>query len=110
MGLAMRDPVFTAMFAPDRIGAVVSISGELDLLSAYSLWSALDAVPRNQHVVLDCSGIRFVDSSGLHVILAQHEHRAAQGGSVAIRNPSPTMRRLLELTGASRLIEGRLAS
>lgn len=82
-------------------GAVVSISGEIDMASGDCLSSALaPAVEAGGPVVLDISAVTFMDSSGLHAIL-----RAAQGlsgrGCVIIHGAHGAVARVAELTGLS---------
>ena len=47
-------------------------------------------------LVLDLSAVKFMDSSGLAVILRQSMRRRDAGGSLHIRKPSEPVRRLLE--------------
>ena len=49
-------------------------------------------------VELDLSGVTFIDSSGLHVLLELAGRVEATGGSVLIRNPAPAVQRLLAIT------------
>jgi anti-sigma B factor antagonist len=46
-------------------------------------------------VVIDMSELAFMDSSGLTVML----EAARRGASVVLRQPSPVVRRLVEITG-----------
>jgi anti-anti-sigma factor len=50
-------------------------------------------------VVLVLSGLGFIDSSGLRVIITADRDLAAQDGRLVLRAPSDNVRRLLEITG-----------
>ncbi len=82
------------------LGVVVTLAGELDLANASLLQKELDGITRGGGaVVIDLSGLRFIDSSGLHVLLrAERQLRAAGGQLVLVHAPS-AVRRVFELTG-----------
>jgi anti-anti-sigma factor len=81
--------------------AVVTVRGEVDAHSVGRLDDVLRTL--EEHVVIDMSGVAFMDSSGIELLVA-HARRLAQiDRSVRLRNPSPAVRRVVLLTGASRL-------
>src|SRR5450432_2023644 len=60
--------------------ARVDVAGEVDIATAPDLERALLAAEaRGRSVVLDLRALDFIDSSGVHVIIAAH-HRARQRG------------------------------
>ncbi len=74
-------------------------SGEIDAHTAPKLASAIDeAAPT---VRLDLSGVDFVDSSGLRVLIDAHQRMADQGGGLTIAAPSPAVTRLFEISGVA---------
>jgi anti-anti-sigma factor len=84
----------------DQSGAqVVVLSGELDSSSAASLQERMAAIPppSAQRLIFDLAGLRFMDSAGIAVLLGAAE----KASSVSLRNPSPIIRRVLEITGLS---------
>ena len=78
---------------------VVSIFGEIDMASAPMLREALDtAIVRGAHkLIADLSGVTFLDSTGLGVLLRCDQTLAETGGEliVVIRNHS--IRRTIEV-------------
>lgn len=101
----MNDPdipltVDVARIPPD---AVVSVVGEIDPHTAGTLTEALDALTSGdeappERVVLDLSGVTFVDSSGLRVLLTASERMAEKQITFTLRSPSEAVHRLLEIT------------
>ncbi len=82
----------------DPDGAVVlHIAGELDLSSVDSVRVIADrAIDRGtRHVVFDLSGLEFMDSSGIALLLTVAE----RVDSVTIREPSAIVRRVIEVSG-----------
>ena len=86
---------------------VVVVTGELDLAVAPKLEACLgdlDLGPGDT-LVVDLSGLEFLDSSGLRVLVVAH-HRAEQEGFrfVLVRGPDPVAR-IFELTGIDQQLE-----
>jgi anti-sigma B factor antagonist len=81
---------------------IVYLSGELDLTSAGQFSTAIDAALAShpETLILDASGLTFMDSSGI-VLLVSAAQRAQE---VQVRDPSPIVRRLIELTGLSNVL------
>jgi len=84
--------------AADSDGApVIVLRGELDFATApvaeASLAPVLAASPAR--IVFDLTDVSFLDSSGI-AVLVRSTHQA---GTVAIRNPSTVVRRVIECTG-----------
>jgi anti-sigma B factor antagonist len=79
----------------------IALAGELDPHTAPLFQAAVDGVvtSASTDLVLDLSGLGFVDSSGLRVLIRAQQQLAEQGGTLTLRAPSPTVRRLLEITG-----------
>ncbi|MFP5257201.1 MAG: STAS domain-containing protein [Acidimicrobiia bacterium] len=81
-------------------GHVVRVGGELDLASAPQLSEAL-ADPSgdvSQPVVLDLSGVSFIDSSALRALLLAGRQLADAGRTLQIGPRSEAVRRVLEVT------------
>jgi anti-anti-sigma factor len=88
---------------PDQV--IVSVHGDLDLLTAPALRCVLKAlVEQSGSVVLDLAGLAFMDASGLGV-LASTANALSPGRVVSIRTPSVAVRRLLAITGLPPLVE-----
>jgi anti-sigma B factor antagonist len=82
----------------DPAGAVlVTVSGDLDISNAGTLEQAVASITaeRPERVVFDLSGLRFMDSAGIAV----WPECAGKVKTVRLRDPSPAVRRVVELTG-----------
>jgi anti-sigma B factor antagonist len=86
---------------PEGAPGVLRLEGELDPHTAPLLEREVAALTERGQIdlVLDLSGLQFIDSSGLRVLIAAHRELTALGGSLALRSPSETAQRLLEITG-----------
>ncbi len=79
--------------------AVLTLVGELDAETAGRLQSHLEAVDPAERLVVDLSGLGFVDSSGLRVIISAHQRHETAGGRLLVRAPSQRVARILQVTG-----------
>jgi anti-anti-sigma factor len=90
----------TCLFvAHDDGETVVRFAGEIDLASAERLAETLDLL--DGPLVVDCSALDFIDSSGLHVLV----DAVATHGSVTLRRASPFVVEVVELLGLDRTLE-----
>ncbi|MCH5324569.1 MAG: anti-sigma factor antagonist [Eubacterium sp.] len=84
-----------------------AIGGDIDHHTASEIRIRLDGeIERTlpSMLILDLSEVDFCDSSGIGLILGRQRLMESVGGSLAVKNPSPTVHKLLMLAGLSRLI------
>jgi anti-sigma B factor antagonist len=75
------------------------LAGEIDMANAPALEAALIQYALRQRsttVVLDCSGLEFIDSSGLRMLTGVAR---ACGKRIELVNVAPHIRRVFEVTG-----------
>jgi anti-sigma B factor antagonist len=81
---------------------VLSLSGELDPHTAPLLRDTVDQLEPelgSTTLVFDLSSLRFIDSSGLRVVISAHRLMEERDGRLVLRSPSATARRILSVTG-----------
>jgi len=85
---------------------LVELVGEADVTNSDSLRQALEAEvarqPRN--LIINLEGLRFMDSSALHVILRANRTMGRQGGVLALASPREPVAKMLRLTAADQLV------
>ena len=83
-----------------RPGAIVAVSGEIDIQSGPQLRDRLLGIIRRHgaRLALDLSGVTFIDCAGINVLLATRRRAQLEGGSLRVLRASPRVRRLFELT------------
>lgn len=81
--------------------AVVVLLGELDLDSASVLARALDPLLDEgpPEVVVECSGLGFIDSSGLAVLVAAQNRLQSRGAHLTIRSLKPHALKTFAIVG-----------
>ena len=80
---------------------VIVVKGDVDLAGGPLLDDALARAESAGPVVIDVSGVDFIDSSGLRSLLSASRRAEERSGAVVLRAPSPGVLRLLELTGTT---------
>jgi anti-anti-sigma factor len=85
---------------------MVTVSGEIDMETASQFRdAALGALAHGPGTVeLDLSGVTFMDSAGLHVLLATRRRAALVGAQLVVSDRSRVVGRLLDIAGVSGLI------
>lgn len=92
--------------SPSPGTAVVALGGEIDAMAIPSLSGCLDDVigAGLGRVVVDMADVSFIDSVGLAALVAAKKRLGAQGATLSVSRPSPHVRKLLEITGLTRVI------
>src|SRR6201995_6081823 len=95
-----------AVESDDQPYTLIGLVGEADVTNSDALREVLDAEVAKQPrtLIIDLSGLRFMDSSALHVILRANRAMDRQGGVVALASPRDPVAKMLRLTAADQLI------
>jgi anti-anti-sigma factor len=84
---------------PDLDIHIVELSGELDIVSADFLTDVLVDVAGST-VVVDLSGLTFMDCRGVAALIAARDRIAAKGlGTIVLTEPQRMVRKPLEILG-----------
>jgi anti-anti-sigma factor len=82
--------------------AVITVVGEIDLLTATSLAAPLRALidgRRTSRIEVDLGQVPFMDSTGIQVLVAARSDAKAAGIGFRVRAASDAVKRVLGLTG-----------
>jgi anti-sigma B factor antagonist len=78
------------------------VKGDVDLAAADRLWRAVTPlVMPGRDIVLDCSGIGFLDSSGLRILLDLDRRAEEVAGKLILAAVPAPVARVLDLAGVS---------
>ena len=93
-----------------RNGDVVRIeaSGELDIYTSARFLGTVDEIAGSgvRCILLDGSGLAFVDSAGLRALVVGLERASTFGIDFRVEHPSQSLRNVLELTGLDSMLYG----
>jgi anti-anti-sigma factor len=90
----------------DGSAPTIVVEGEFDLTGTERFWAfvseALAANPRA--VIVEASGVEFIDSSGLMALIRAHDAASKAGVEFRVSEPSPPLQRIAEICGVENLI------
>ncbi|MEV4347578.1 anti-sigma factor antagonist [Actinoplanes sp. NPDC049596] len=96
---------FEAITSEEAGEARVALSGDCDLSVRDEMFAVLEAaVAVRPRVVVDLSGVGFLDSSGVHSLIAAHHAARARGGRLVVVNAAGSVATVLEITGVGGLL------
>lgn len=77
------------------------LAGRLDTAAAVQFARDMQPLMDNagKHIVLDCTDLEFISSSGLRLFLSLRKQTIAQGGDVTIKNVNPEIKQVFTITG-----------
>ncbi|MHB8464203.1 MAG: STAS domain-containing protein [Acidimicrobiales bacterium] len=88
----------------DRGCTICRPMGELDAFTVSQFRQSLAELASSPKLVIDLSGVPFVDSAGLGALIGGIRRVRELGGDVAVACPRPTLTRLLRTTGFDRIV------
>ena len=86
---------------------IVHIGGEIDHHSAVQVRTEVDEriiATSPQKVLLELSGVDFMDSSGLGLIMGRFALIKKYGGTLALLDPSQAVMKMIKLAGMDRMV------
>jgi anti-sigma B factor antagonist len=95
-----------AVESDDEPYTLIGLVGEADVTNSDALRDVLDAevAKEPRSLIIDLSGLRFMDSSALHVILRANRAMDRLGGVLALAGPREAVAKMLRLTAADQLV------
>lgn len=96
----------TSCSAGSETYVIIELAGEADATSSDKLRHVLDTEisKRPRTLVLDLSGLRFMDSTALHVVLRANRELDRYGCVLALAGPREGVAKVLRLTATDQLI------
>jgi anti-sigma B factor antagonist len=86
--------------------ALIKVAGECDITTAPQLRDALSTNIAGDKplVVIDLSGLSYLDAAGVHMLLDARNVLASRGRFLTLASPQRIVLRMLDLTRAAQLI------
>lgn len=84
------------------------LTGEIDHHSARIIRSNIDRDIEKEKpkvLVMDFSGVNFMDSSGIGLIMGRYKMMLENEGRVIIKSPKPQIKKVLKLAGITRIVK-----
>lgn len=86
---------------------VVTLEGELDTAAAIEAEQVLQPLYKSdgRNVTIDCSGLEYIASSGLRILISILKGAKASGSKVVMKNMNNDIKNVFKLTGFINLFE-----
>ena len=84
--------------------ATAELAGDFDMQATFTIEPALEGAldrPGLRALELDLSRLRFVDSTGIGVLLRVEAEARERGVALTVRRPPPEVHRIFELSGVA---------
>jgi anti-anti-sigma factor len=80
---------------------VAQLSGRLDTAAAVEIAPDFQTLAEqaSKHIILDCSQLEYISSSGLRLFLSLRKESAAKGGKLQVRAINADIRQVFMMTG-----------
>lgn len=103
----MEFPSFLVTTAVVGDVGLVSVSGELDLFTRDEFERALAGAQTGDRssLIVDCSGVSFIDSSAIGVLTERALRLKSHGGALYVVSQDPRTIRVFEITGVDRIFQ-----
>jgi anti-anti-sigma factor len=85
-------------------GSVIAPRGELDMATQGELRTAIEEQAARGAVTLDLSGLRFLDTSGLRLVLETAEAARTKGFAFTVLPGIPAVQRMFDVAGVTELV------
>jgi anti-sigma B factor antagonist len=93
-------PLFVTALERHAGAVILHLRGELDLSTSEELTEALESArPTAGVFVLDLAELRFIDSSGLHLLVGEFRRARADGHELVVAGATGEVRETLRITG-----------
>ena len=95
---------------PDETTILAKITGEIDHHTARWLRMDIDTAIQDKepkNLKLDFSGVSFMDSSGVGLVMGRYKNMRERGGKVELINMPDYIEKVMSLAGMDRLLEDK---
>jgi len=90
----------SAVFSEERNAWCAQAEGEVDIFNSNAFRDGLLALITDKPagIILDCSGLKYIDSTGLGSLVTVLKSVKTAGGSITLRNLKPSLAKLFKIT------------
>lgn len=96
------------IFSEGKNAIIISLYGEVDQYAAAELKGRIDVEIQSslkRNVIIDLEKVEMMDSSGIGLIVGRYKLTTSLGGKFAVCNADSNIRRMLELSGITKVIK-----
>lgn len=94
-------------FTKEERNLIIKINGEIDHHTAEEVRTKVDneySRSNSKNIIFDFSGITFMDSSGIGMVIGRYKATEKQGGKVVVCSISGDAKRIFNISGLQKII------
>lgn len=98
----------TKIFNEGKKELIISLKGEVDQYAVAELKERIDIEIQSslkRNVIIDLKSVEMMDSSGIGLIVGRYKLTTTLGGKFAVCNANSNIKRMLELSGITKVIK-----
>jgi len=82
---------------------IINVEGRIDTTNYGEFESAVNKILENStpEVVMDCTALSYISSSGLRIFLSIHKKMIGAGGKLILKSLQPSIREIFDISGFS---------
>jgi anti-anti-sigma factor len=82
---------------------IINVEGRIDTTNYGEFESAVNKILENSipEVVMDCTALSYISSSGLRIFLTIHKKMIGAGGKLILKSLQPSIREIFDISGFS---------
>ncbi len=87
---------------------IAELNGEIDHHSAEEIRNKVESELKKQNlknIVLNFKGVRFMDSSGIGVVIGRYKYAKALGGNLVACELTTEVKRIFDISGLLKIVE-----
>jgi len=87
-------------------GSLIAVfNGRLDTAAAVQTTKDVEPLMQAEkpNIILDCTGLEYISSSGLRIFISILKNAKAKGGSVVVKNINEDISKVFQMTGFNKL-------
>ena len=85
----------------------VTLNGRIDTTNANQFQADINTLmyDENPDIEMDCTNMEYTSSQGLRIFLILQKAVSSKGGSLVLKNMSPSVKEVFDITGFSSIIK-----
>ena len=96
------------IFSEGKNALIISLRGEIDQYAAAELKGRIDIEIQSsskKNIIIDLKSVEMMDSSGIGLIVGRYKLATSLGNKFAVCNAESSIKRMLELSGITKVIK-----
>ncbi|MDN5342412.1 STAS domain-containing protein [Oceanotoga sp. DSM 15011] len=82
---------------------IIKLNGEIDMSNVDDVKNRINSFELKE-IILDFTNVKYIDSSGIGMLIGIHKNSLLKGGSLTIKNVDNKILKLLDMVGLTKIL------